>query len=61
MAFYLAGIPPLVGALVLLSVPLIQERDRKKAEQVEEGKEKTQDNVVNGELLPGNPVTDAQV
>ncbi|XP_077325821.1 monocarboxylate transporter 8 [Lithobates pipiens] len=61
LAFYLAGIPPLVGALVLLSVPLIQERDQKKAEAAEARKEKTQDNVVNGELLPGNPVTDAQV
>ncbi|XP_018418036.1 PREDICTED: monocarboxylate transporter 8 [Nanorana parkeri] len=61
MAFYLAGIPPLVGALILLSVPLIHERDLKKAQQLEAGKEKTQDSVVNGELLPGNPMTDAQV
>ncbi|XP_069842567.1 monocarboxylate transporter 8 [Dendropsophus ebraccatus] len=58
LAFYLAGIPPLIGALILLSVPLIHERDLKKAEA---GKEKTQDGVVNGELLPGNPVTDARV
>lgn len=61
LAFYLAGVPPLIGALVLLSVPLIHERDLKKAEQMEAGKEKTQDSVVNGELLPGNPMTDAQV
>ncbi|KAM5146902.1 monocarboxylate transporter 8 [Mantella aurantiaca] len=61
LAFYLAGIPPVVGALVLLSVPLIHERDLKKAEQAEAEKEKMQDSVVNGELLPGNPVTDAQV
>ncbi|XP_063793256.1 monocarboxylate transporter 8 [Pseudophryne corroboree] len=61
LAFYLAGIPPLVGALVLLSVPLIHERDLKKTEQVEAGKEKTQDSVVNGELLPGSPLTDAHV
>ncbi|XP_077141166.1 monocarboxylate transporter 8 [Ranitomeya variabilis] len=61
LAFYLAGIPPLIGALVLLSVPLLHERDLKKAEQVEVGKEKTQDGVVNGELLPGSPVTDACV
>ncbi|KAM9324742.1 monocarboxylate transporter 8 [Gastrophryne carolinensis] len=61
LAFYLAGVPPLVGALVLLSVPLIHDRDLKKAEQVVAGKEKTQDSVVNGELLPGSPVTDAHV
>ncbi|XP_068103677.1 monocarboxylate transporter 8 [Hyperolius riggenbachi] len=58
LAFYIAGIPPLVGALVLLSVPLVHERDLKKAEA---GKEKAQDSVVNGELLPGSPVTDARV
>ncbi|XP_056397461.1 monocarboxylate transporter 8 [Hyla sarda] len=61
LAFYLAGIPPLIGALVLLSVPLLHERDLKKAKQAEPGKEKTQDGVVNGELLPGSPVTDASV
>ncbi|XP_053329270.1 monocarboxylate transporter 8 [Spea bombifrons] len=61
LAFYLAGIPPLVGALILLSVPLIHEKDLKKAQQVEEDKEKAQDSVVNGELLPGSPVTDACV
>ncbi|KAM3911795.1 monocarboxylate transporter 8 [Leptodactylus fuscus] len=61
LAFYLAGIPPLVGALVLLSVPLLHERDLKMTEQLEAGKEKTQDGVVNGELLPGSPVTDARV
>ncbi|XP_075691836.1 monocarboxylate transporter 8 [Rhinoderma darwinii] len=61
LAFYLAGIPPLIGALVLLSVPLLHERDLKKMERVEAGKEKMQDSVVNGELLPGSPVTDARV
>ncbi|KAM8953772.1 monocarboxylate transporter 8 [Pelodytes ibericus] len=61
LAFYLAGIPPLIGALVLLSVPLIHERDLKKQQQLEAEKEKTQDNVVNGDLLPGSPVTDARV
>ncbi|KAE8584265.1 hypothetical protein XENTR_v10020886 [Xenopus tropicalis] len=58
LAFYLAGIPPLIGAMVLLSVPLVHERDLKKKRQMEEEKEKTQDSVVNGELLPGSPVTD---
>uniref|UniRef100_A0A8C5MWR0 Monocarboxylate transporter 10 n=1 Tax=Leptobrachium leishanense TaxID=445787 RepID=A0A8C5MWR0_9ANUR len=61
LAFYLAGVPPLVGALVLLCVPLIHERERRKELQLEADKEKTQDNVVNGELLPGSPVTDARV
>ncbi|KAM4695573.1 monocarboxylate transporter 8 [Rhinophrynus dorsalis] len=61
LAFYLAGVPPLVGALVLLFVPLIHERDLRKEQQLEAEKEKTHDSVVNGELLPGNPVTDAQV
>ncbi|XP_072285746.1 monocarboxylate transporter 8 isoform X2 [Pyxicephalus adspersus] len=49
LAFYLAGIPPLVGALVLLSVPLIHDRDLKKAKKVETGKEKTQDSVLQNE------------
>ncbi|XP_044161571.1 monocarboxylate transporter 8 [Bufo gargarizans] len=61
LAFYLAGIPPLIGALVLLSVPLLHERNLKKTAQLEAGKEKTQDGMVNGELLPGCPVTDARV
>ncbi|XP_063288146.1 monocarboxylate transporter 8 [Pelobates fuscus] len=61
LAFYLAGVPPLVGAIILLFVPLIHERDLRKAQQLEADKEKTQDSVVNGELLPGNPVTDASV
>ncbi|KAG9478541.1 hypothetical protein GDO78_013543 [Eleutherodactylus coqui] len=61
MSFYLAGVPPLIGALILLSVPLLHERDLKKTEKTEEGKVKTQDSVVNGELLPGSPVTDAHV
>lgn len=61
LAFYLAGIPPLIGAFILMSVPLLHERDLKMTEQVEAAKEKTQDGVVNGELLPGSPVTDARV
>ncbi|KAG8454371.1 hypothetical protein GDO86_000844 [Hymenochirus boettgeri] len=61
IAFYLAGIPPLIGALVLLAVPLVFERDLKKKRQMEAEKEKTQDSVVNGELLPGSPVTDDHV
>ncbi|KAM4663957.1 monocarboxylate transporter 8 [Discoglossus pictus] len=60
LAFYLAGVPPLVGALVLLSVPLIHGRDLR-TQQLEAEKEKAQDSVVNGELLPGSPVTDARV
>ncbi|KAG8553824.1 hypothetical protein GDO81_003562 [Engystomops pustulosus] len=61
LVFYFAGVPPLIGSLILLSVPLLHERDLKKKEQLEAGKEKTQDGVVNGELLPGSPVTDARV
>ncbi|XP_069468671.1 monocarboxylate transporter 8 [Ambystoma mexicanum] len=62
VSFYLAGIPPIVGAVVLFFVPLIHEREMKR-QQLESGKDKmlTSEVVMNGELLPGSPVTDACV
>ncbi|MEE6518260.1 hypothetical protein FKM82_029144 [Ascaphus truei] len=60
LAFYLAGVPPLIGALIILFVPLIHDRDLKKQE-AQAAKEKAQGTLLNGDLLPGSPVTDARV
>lgn len=62
VSFYLAGVPPIVGALVISFVPLIHEREMKR-QKIESNKAKmlSSETVINGELLPGSPVTDARV
>ncbi|CAM4613858.1 monocarboxylate transporter 8 [Lepidochelys kempii] len=60
LAFYLAGVPPIIGGLVLSVVPLIHQRMLKK-QQMDSGKDKmlVSETVMNGELLPGCPATEA--
>ncbi|XP_038272681.1 monocarboxylate transporter 8 [Dermochelys coriacea] len=60
LAFYLAGVPPIIGGLVLSVVPLIHRRMLKK-QQMDSGKDKmlVSETVMNGELLPGCPATEA--
>ena len=55
MAFYFAGVPPIVGAVILLFVPLMHQRMFEK-EQRDSSKDKmlTPDPDPNGELLPGS-------
>ncbi|KAM9127127.1 monocarboxylate transporter 8 isoform 1-T1 [Pangshura tecta] len=62
LAFYLAGVPPIIGGLVLSVVPLIHQRMLKK-QQMDSGKDKmlASETVMNGELLPGCPATEAHV
>ncbi|KAL8181218.1 UNVERIFIED_CONTAM: hypothetical protein K2H54_049917 [Gekko kuhli] len=62
LAFYFAGIPPLVGGLVLAVVPLIHQRKLRK-QQRESGKDKmlVLETVMNGELLPGSPAVEARI
>uniref|UniRef100_A0A8C0G1F4 Monocarboxylate transporter 10 n=1 Tax=Chelonoidis abingdonii TaxID=106734 RepID=A0A8C0G1F4_CHEAB len=62
LAFYLAGVPPIIGGLVLSVVPLIHQRMLKK-QQMDSGKDKmlVSETVMNGELLPGCPATEAHV
>ncbi|XP_072361863.1 monocarboxylate transporter 8 isoform X2 [Scyliorhinus torazame] len=61
MAFYLAGIPPIVGGSVLFFVPLIHNRIRQRQEKEEPGTDRmllASEGVLNGEVLPGNSNTD---
>ncbi|XP_038632049.1 monocarboxylate transporter 8-like, partial [Scyliorhinus canicula] len=61
MAFYLAGIPPIVGGSVLFFVPLIHNRIRQRQEKEEPGTDRmllASEGVLNGEMLPGNSNTD---
>ncbi|KAH0630904.1 hypothetical protein JD844_004242 [Phrynosoma platyrhinos] len=56
--FYFAGVPPIIGGLVLALVPLIHQRQLKK-KRLDSGKDKML--VLNGELLPGSPAMQAHV
>ncbi|XP_029463534.1 monocarboxylate transporter 8 isoform X3 [Rhinatrema bivittatum] len=60
--FYFAGIPPLLGAVILFSVPLIHQREPR-MQQTDLGKDKIPvlEPIMNGEILPGSPVTDARL
>ncbi|XP_041052121.1 monocarboxylate transporter 8 [Carcharodon carcharias] len=61
IAFYLAGIPPIIGGSVLLFVPLIHKRIRKRQEKEEPGTDRmllASENVLNGDMLPGNSNTE---
>ncbi|XP_072127020.1 monocarboxylate transporter 8-like [Mobula birostris] len=58
LAFYLAGIPPIVGGVVLFFVPIIHRRMMKKQKKEDPGTDKmllASGNTLTGEMLPGNP------
>ncbi|XP_065545611.1 monocarboxylate transporter 8 [Lathamus discolor] len=61
-AFYFAGVPPIIGGLVLSVVPLVHQRMLKK-QRLDSGKDKmlSSEAVVNGELLPGCPASEAHI
>ncbi|XP_010286581.1 PREDICTED: monocarboxylate transporter 8 [Phaethon lepturus] len=61
-AFYFAGVPPIIGGLVLSVVPLVHQRMLKK-QRLDSGKDKmlVSEAVVNGELLPGCPASEAHM
>lgn len=60
--FYFAGVPPIIGGLVLSVVPLVHQRMLQK-QRLDSGKDKmlTPEAVVNGELLPGCPASEAHM
>ncbi|XP_054852429.1 monocarboxylate transporter 8 [Eublepharis macularius] len=62
LAFYFAGVPPIVGGLVLAVVPVIHQRKLRK-QQLDSGKDKmlVSETVMNGELLPGSPAVEAHI
>ncbi|XP_005990938.2 monocarboxylate transporter 10 [Latimeria chalumnae] len=56
VAFYLAGIPPIIGGLVLCSIPWIERRKLKQKEQHQTGAGETEEKVLdktNQVLVPG--------
>uniref|UniRef100_UPI00398F10AE monocarboxylate transporter 8-like n=1 Tax=Pristiophorus japonicus TaxID=55135 RepID=UPI00398F10AE len=64
MAFYLAGIPPIIGGSVLFFVPIIHNRilERQKKEDASTDRMLlASESVLNGDMLPGNPNTEACV
>nr|XP_014343270.1 PREDICTED: monocarboxylate transporter 8 [Latimeria chalumnae] len=63
MAFYLAGIPPIIGGLVLFFVPLIEQRMMRKQQQTDPSKDRmlATETILNGDLLPGSPDTEVNV
>ncbi|NXG32679.1 MOT8 protein, partial [Dromaius novaehollandiae] len=62
VSFYFAGVPPIVGGLVLAVVPLVHQRMLKK-QRLDSGKDKmlVSETVMNGELLPGCPASEAHI
>lgn len=62
LAFYFAGVPPIVGGLVLSLVPLIHQRQLRK-KRLDSGKDKmlVSETIMNGELLPGSPAMEAHM
>lgn len=54
--------PPIIGGLVLSVVPLVHQRMLKK-QRLDSGKDKmlVSEAVVNGELLPGCPASEAHM
>ncbi|XP_022380016.1 monocarboxylate transporter 8 [Enhydra lutris kenyoni] len=62
VAFYFAGVPPIIGAIILFFVPLMHQRMFKK-EQRDSSKDKmlAPDADPNGELLPGSPVPEEPI
>ncbi|XP_044538732.1 monocarboxylate transporter 8 [Gracilinanus agilis] len=62
VAFYFAGIPPIIGGIILFFVPLFHRKMPKKQE-MDSSKDKmlASDTIMNGELLPGAPATEAHI
>lgn len=62
VAFYFAGVPPIIGAIILFFVPLMHQRMFKK-EQRDSSKDKmlAPDADPNGELLPGSPIPEEPI
>lgn len=62
VAFYFAGVPPIIGAVILFFVPLMHQRMFKK-EQRDSSKDKmlSHDPDPNGELLPGSPAPEEPI
>lgn len=62
MAFYFAGVPPIIGAVILFFVPLMHQKMFKK-EQRDSSKDKmlSHDPDPNGELLPGSPAPEEPI
>ncbi|ERE65499.1 monocarboxylate transporter 8-like protein [Cricetulus griseus] len=62
VAFYFAGVPPIIGAVILFFVPLMHQRVFKK-EQRDSSKDKmlSHDPDPNGELLPGSPAPEEPI
>lgn len=64
LAFYLAGIPPIIGGCVLFCVPIIHRRmlkRQKKEESTMDNMLLASENVLTGDILPGNPNPEACV
>ncbi|XP_069748891.1 monocarboxylate transporter 8-like isoform X7 [Narcine bancroftii] len=64
LAFYLAGIPPIVGGFVLFLVPIIHYRMTKRKKKEDPSTDRmllASENVLNGDMLPGNPNPEARV
>ncbi|KAM3827536.1 monocarboxylate transporter 8 [Vipera latastei] len=62
LAFYFAGVPPIIGGLILAFVPFIHQNQLKK-KRLDSGKDKMlgSEMVPNGGLLPGAPSTEGAV
>lgn len=62
LAFYFAGVPPIIGGLILAFVPFIHQNQLKK-NRLDSGKDKMlgSEMVPNGGLLPGAPSTEGAV
>ncbi|XP_043829990.1 monocarboxylate transporter 8 [Dromiciops gliroides] len=62
VAFYFAGVPPIIGGIILFFVPLFHRKIPKKQE-MDSSKDKmlASDTIMNGELLPGAPTTEAHI
>ncbi|OBS71408.1 hypothetical protein A6R68_00044 [Neotoma lepida] len=62
VAFYFAGVPPIIGAVILFFVPLMHQKMFKK-EQRDSSKDKmlSHDPDPNGELLPGSPAPEEPI
>ncbi|XP_043913604.1 monocarboxylate transporter 8 [Protopterus annectens] len=57
VAFYLAGVPPLIGGLLLFFVPIVHRQMLKRQLPSDPSKDRmlTPNSTVNGDLLPGSP------
>ncbi|XP_056328951.1 monocarboxylate transporter 8 [Danio aesculapii] len=54
VAFYLAGVPPIVGGIVMFFVPLVHQRMQKRRKETDDpSMDKMLKNCSNGDMLPG--------